>query len=179
MLIIILRSLHLAEQKKKNSGKKSGKQPLQDYYEYLLNSIAINFNNNFVKIKKKCLKQPKLCMIYSRKIPIILLIIRTFSTEMKSFFKLIIHFSSDICVDGGYIHQRVCMCVYVAWIRIFLCFFFFFIFINIRTQRCGKKNKEDEEKAKCVTKDRTAATQSFGLGFGASSDSIYIHSAEC
>lgn len=70
------------------------------------------------------------------------------------------------------------MCV--AWIRILFIFlsvkkkvFFFFIFINIRTQTLWEKNmKKMKKKAKCVTKDRTAATQSFGKVFGASSDSI-------
>lgn len=57
--------LDRAKKKKGKQWKKSGNQPLQEYYEYLLDSIAINFNNNFVKTRKKntvFLKQPKLCV---------------------------------------------------------------------------------------------------------------------
>lgn len=91
--------------------------------------------------------------------------------------------SSDMCVDGEYIYQKVFarLCaVYVCCVdQDSFCSSIFFYF-RIRTQRCGKKIKEDEEKTKCVTKDRTAATQSFGKVFGASSDSIlYIHSTLC
>lgn len=38
----------------------------------------------------------------------------------------------------------------------------FFYFYKYKNTTLWEKNKEDEEKAKCVTKDRTAATQSFG-----------------
>lgn len=40
--------------------------------------------------------------------------------------------------------------------------FFPLHFYKYKNTTLWEKNKEDEEKAKCVTKDRTAATQSFG-----------------
>lgn len=53
-----------------------------------------------------------------------------------------------------------CICVYMLRGSGF--FFLYFHFYKYKNTTLWEKNKEDEEKAKCVTKDRTAATQSFG-----------------
>lgn len=76
------------------------------------------------------------------------------------------------------------MCVYVAWIRILFIFFFPLHFYKYKNTTLWEKNKEDEEKAKCVTKDRTAATQSFGKVLVHQVIQyiyiyIHIHCAEC